>query len=360
MTITGKDELSLVIIDKLSNGTKVKDIPEEYGISLDQAKRLSRYQKVLKQAEQHLTLSAYTKVKDLGLKILYLAPLFKVQDWPGVEEILSVVTKETKRDDLTILLKSLEEKRERVNEYQQTIEKEIRYLNRQKQRLEIKEQELEQLKKKAEETTKELNIYSKETRDFLLDHVGLYNDQYCLIKRVDSLWNKILKKNEIIKYDDLEYVHFISNIDALAQAFEQRIKRGGVYWDYDKEDNRNRGWYDTPESPYYKKGDDLLGGSLKQKIMEVEQEIEENKNELRQIEKQIEQLKKTSVKSFMESVEITNKLSANDLKKHGAVQDTAAKWLYSQGYVVALEVTLPNGKRIDVVGFNENWPCSCD
>ena len=68
----------------------------------------------------------------------------------------------------------------------------------------------------------------------------------------------------------------------------------------------------------------------------------------------MKKLRKTSPKSFMESVEAMNTLSIQDLKRHGELQDKALKWLYNKGYVVASEVTLPNGKRADVVGYNED------
>ena len=56
----------------------------------------------------------------------------------------------------------------------------------------------------------------------------------------------------------------------------------------------------------------------------------------------------------MESVESMNTLSVQDLKCHGELQDKALKWLYNKGYVVASAVALPNGKRADVVGYNED------
>ena len=68
----------------------------------------------------------------------------------------------------------------------------------------------------------------------------------------------------------------------------------------------------------------------------------------------MKQLRKTSPKSFIEAVEATNTLSAHELKLHGELQDKALKWLFNKGYIVASEVTLPNGKRADVVGYNEN------
>ena len=47
MAITGTDDLSLKILDSLESGTKVKDIPGIFSVSLDQAKRLSRYHNIL-------------------------------------------------------------------------------------------------------------------------------------------------------------------------------------------------------------------------------------------------------------------------------------------------------------------------
>ena len=44
--LTGTDPLSLEILDSLSGGMKVKDIPNSFGVSLDQAKRLSSCLKV--------------------------------------------------------------------------------------------------------------------------------------------------------------------------------------------------------------------------------------------------------------------------------------------------------------------------
>lgn len=43
-----------------------------------------------------------------------------------------------------------------------------------------------------------------------------------------------------------------------------------------------------------------------------------------------------------------------ELKRHGEMQDKALKWLYNKGNVVASEVTLPNGRRADVIGFSES------
>jgi|HigsolmetaGSP11D_1036233.scaffolds.fasta_scaffold118231_1 hypothetical protein len=43
MQITGKSELSLKTLEAINKGTKIKEIPKKFPVSLDQAKRLSRY-----------------------------------------------------------------------------------------------------------------------------------------------------------------------------------------------------------------------------------------------------------------------------------------------------------------------------
>lgn len=133
--ITGKDELSLKIIKDLYIGKKVKDIPELFNVSLDQAKRLSRYVNILKKMEQYLSINAQNKVKELGLKVLYLSPLFKNRDWSGLEEILASTFEETTVDELKTMIPALEEKRQRVLELQEEVNRKIESLERKEEQM---------------------------------------------------------------------------------------------------------------------------------------------------------------------------------------------------------------------------------
>ena len=90
MPITGTDDISLTVIDALNAGTKVKDIPAMFPVSIDNAKRLSRYNNFLEKSKNHLSEAALEKIKRIGLKVLHLAPLFKQEDWEGLTEILSI------------------------------------------------------------------------------------------------------------------------------------------------------------------------------------------------------------------------------------------------------------------------------
>jgi hypothetical protein len=73
MPITGSDHVSLKILDSFKRGVKLKDLPSMFPISVDQAKRLSRYYKILARSKEHLNPQAFKKVQMIGLKVLYLA-----------------------------------------------------------------------------------------------------------------------------------------------------------------------------------------------------------------------------------------------------------------------------------------------
>ena len=109
MQITGKDEMSLNVLKAINNGIKIKDIPKMFPVSIDQAKRLSRFNNMHKKIKQNLNSKAVLKFELLGLKALPLSRLFKDEDWHGLNEILMIVDENTKRSDLSKLMKGLDE-----------------------------------------------------------------------------------------------------------------------------------------------------------------------------------------------------------------------------------------------------------
>jgi hypothetical protein len=68
MPITGTDDVSLKILESLRSGVKLKDIPSMFPVSLDQAKRLSRYSNLLEKANTHLHTSEVEKIQMIGIK----------------------------------------------------------------------------------------------------------------------------------------------------------------------------------------------------------------------------------------------------------------------------------------------------
>ena len=68
MPITGTDDISLAVIDALNSGTKVKDIPAMFPISIDNAKRLSRYNNIFRKIEESSICSCIRKNKKHRIK----------------------------------------------------------------------------------------------------------------------------------------------------------------------------------------------------------------------------------------------------------------------------------------------------
>lgn len=370
-TITGTDELSLQILESFEVGIKVKDIPIQFNVSIDQAKRLSRYYKMLQQSKENLSASAYKKVKGIGLKVLHLAPLFKDQDWEGLTEVLSAITEATKRDELPVLIEALQEKRKRIDDFQQEIDNKLSALQRKEKEIAKAKEDIEKAQESIQQQLQFLSKYNKDVQVFLADHLGIAkNGELCLAKRLDYRWQKNLQKKGIISFykpnafsyneadQDRAYIYFIKDLEGLVEDLKKRWKRGwDTRWDYEKESKRveNNAFirWDAPVDPAYRNAEGLAT-DLRSEIDYCNKRIKEIEAERQAIQKEMKQLRKTSPQSFIEQVEASNTLSAHDLKRHGEMQDKALKWLYNKGYIVASEVTLPNNKRADVIGYNES------
>ncbi len=358
-TITGYDELSIQILEELTKGTKLKDIPSLFSISIDQAKRLSRFHNMLTLAASYLSAASLTTLKQIGMKSLYLSELFKAQDWEGLNEILSSVNPDTHREDLKLMIAALHEKRERIQSFKNEVDLKQRAFEWEESQLKAQEKELDRLKKEIDASLRPFQKFEDETKRFLMGHVGVYQGRYCLIKRVDSQWQSSLKKRGLIEYDEWKYINFIPDLDRFAKDYERRAKGGySIDWDeeveWERYDKRKEFGSPPPDGPYYRKGNKLIADSVLNRMDTIQKSIEENKQKQQNLQREMKKLRKTSVQSFMESVEAANTLSVRELRRHGEWQDQAAKWLFQQGYIVATEVVLPNGKRVDVIGYNQD------
>jgi len=369
--ITGTDELSLRILERLkAKDIKVKDIPGEYPISLDQAKRLSRLANVHTAAQENLTVDSYQKIKSLGIKALWLNELFKRKDYEGLEEILSSVDVNTSRELLKKLISSLEFKRERVREVQESTSREIEMIEREKQAAQARIDRVNKLKATLESSVEEFNVYSEEVRDFLLEHVGINNEvgihkeslkngkRFVLIKRIDSLFKKKLQ-NEVgcLFYDKWDYVNVITDLERFASEVEKRLKKGwNVRWDFETEDKRSKGRYWVNDDPYYsnRNNTSLVNNNIMDEIKTLEEEVSKTEKEIKKAERRIRKLRKEKVASFMEAAEASNQLSAREIAQHARVQAKIGRWLFSRGYTrVCFEFVLPDNRRADVIAVNE-------
>jgi len=356
MPITGTDYISVQILDSLNQGIKVKDIPSHFPVSLDQSKRLSRYFNFIKLAEEHLQTNEIQKIKNIGLKILYLSSLFKNEDWDGLTEILSSINIETKRDEFPLLIQALDEKRKRIKEFQEDVENRMQQLESRERELHKLEEEIKKKQKIIKKEISFLNKYPENVQSFLIEHLGIYNEKLVLSRRLDSRWQKLLKKKSILRYDEGNYIWFVDDLDGLVADYHKRTNRKvplGTEWNYEVEYNRHmNSYYHVPLNPDYRLPVGLAI-DLRSSIGEAKLKMKEIKNERKKMQEEIRKLRKTSPKTFIEAVEATNVLSTRELKQHGELQNKALKWLYNKDYIVASEITLPNGKRVDVIGYNE-------
>ena len=72
------------------------------------------------------------------------------------------------------------------------------------------------------------------------------------------------------------------------------------------------------------------------------------------IDDELIRIKHETVHSYMEMAEVSDYLSAADLKRHKELQDKVLKWLFNRGFIAMAEFTLPNGKRADIFAYNES------
>ncbi|WP_240416682.1 hypothetical protein [Paenibacillus periandrae] len=171
--ITGKDKRSLQVLEDLQDGLSVTAAAAKHALSLDQTKRLSRYRSILHAAEKQLSRFALDAVKSQGLRVLYIADLFKTGDWVGLEEVLAACDENTTRDNLKRLVQALVEKRERVQAFQEEAERSIMCLEEQTQQLAAKEDEYQRLKSKIEASLSEFDRYDPDIKAFIIEHVGI-------------------------------------------------------------------------------------------------------------------------------------------------------------------------------------------
>lgn len=357
----------------------MKEVPNHFPVSIDQAKRISRFARILTLCNDHLSPNNCKLIRQLGLKSLYLSELFKNEDWDGLNDILSCITEDIKRDDIPLLVEALKLKRIRIQTLEDKMEIRLTELNRKNKELVENERNLLKLEERIKDEVTFLAKYPKDVREFLIKHLGIAkNGALCLAKRLDYRWQKKLRKEGFIYFNEppyysphfdgieesdkwkkenegMEYVYLVKDLDAIANDYVKRKTKGwGCEWEYDKEMKRmnKHSYWDIPEDSTYKnvKG---LSFDLTTQLNQIKLEIQENKNEKESILKDIAKLKKTSPNSFIEAVEASNYLSEYDIKKHGEMQDKAL-WLFNRGYVAASEITLPHGKRCDVIGYNEN------
>jgi hypothetical protein len=356
-TITGSNPISKRIMLDLDAGLKVSQIPEHYPVSLDQAKRLSRFKNMLFLAKEHLNEDLYNRLEQLGIKSLPLSHLFRQDDWGGIVEILSVVTDETTRDELQLLIDALNEKRERILEFKETVDVSLSQFEKEEKSLRVKEKELLMLQRELEEKLDDFKQYPEPFRSFLGEYLGLYKGKLMLVKRLNVNWQQSLRKQGIIEYDEFHHIYFLKDFNSFIESLKSRHNHGHAYhWDPEKDIKRmskSTPWADVPHDGKYKILQAFYGSFI-DSMNKVKQELEDIKKKKISIEDALIRIKHENVQAYMELAKAADYLSADDLKRRKELQDKALKWLFHHGFIAVAEFPLPNGKIADIFAYNES------
>lgn len=156
------------------------------------------------------------------------------------------------------------------------------------------------------------------------------------------------------------YVWVIHSIEDFAKQLAYRLKYGHyIQWDYEREKYRMRN--NEIGAMYVASDEDYKAirnfteetNQLEQDMQQLETELAALANEKAKLQAELEANKKASILSFEEASIASDLMSEHELLRHKEMQSIAMKWLYNQGFIVASEVVLPNKKRADVIGYNE-------
>ena len=147
------------------------------------------------------------RLNELGLKILVLSDMFKINDWEGISEVLNAVNTDIKRDALAKYPALINEKRNRIAKNQEETEFQIKSIEFKQSLIETKISETEQNYADMKASLALLNDYPKHIIEFLTEHIGLASGKPCLNKRVHQGWHKKLQKDGLIVYDKSVYIY---------------------------------------------------------------------------------------------------------------------------------------------------------
>lgn len=361
MMITGKDPISLQVLEAFTqNHQKLADIAAVFNLSLDQVKRLKRlynYTNTVLAVTNEQTMEQF---KQLCTKGLFLSPYIKAKDTLALTDILPFTTDQTTRDELLELMQQYDNKQERIQSFEQSYQAFLIAVAEKESAFQQKINELVQAKQKLLTKFEFIQQYEPAVQELLLYYVGIHLDGYYgLRRRVDSGFRKALEKKGILQLND-EYVWVIHSMDDFAKQLAYRLKYGHtIQWDYEREKHRMRnneiGMMYIANDEDYKAIRNFTEetNQLEQDMQQLETELAALADEKAKLQADLEANKKASILSFEEASIASDLMSEHELLRHKEMQSIAMKWLYNQGFIVASEVVLPNKKRADVIGYNE-------
>ena len=360
MMITGKDPISLQVLEAFTQQQKLVDIAVAFNLSLDQVKRLKRLYNYTNTVLALTNEQTTEQFKQLGTKGLFLSPYIKANNALALTDILPFTNDLTTRDELLELMQQYDKKQERIQAFEQSYQAFLIASAEKETAFQQKIKELEQAKQKLLAKLEFIQQYEPAIQELLLYYVGIHRDGYYgLRRRVDSGFRKALEKKNIIQLND-EYVWVIHSMDDFAKQLAYRLKYGHyIEWDYEREKHRMRN--NEIGARYVANDEDYKAirnfteetNQLEKEMQQLETELTTLADEKAKLQAELEANKRASILSFEEASIASDLMSERELLRHKEMQSLAMKWLYNQGFIVASEVVLPNKKRADVIGYNE-------
>lgn len=360
MMITGKDPISLQVLEAFTQQQKLVDIAVAFNLSLDQVKRLKRLYNYTNTVLALTNEQTTEQFKQLGTKGLFLSPYIKANNALALTDILPFTNDLTTRDELLELMQQYDKKQERIQAFEQSYQAFLIASAEKETAFQQKIKELEQAKQKLLAKFEFIQQYEPAIQELLLYYVGIHRDGYYgLRRRVDSGFRKALEKKNIIQLND-EYVWVIHSMDDFAKQLAYRLKYGHyIEWDYEREKHRMRN--NEIGARYVANDEDYKAirnfteetNQLEKEMQQLETELTTLADEKAKLQAELEANKRASILSFEEASIASDLMSERELLRHKEMQSLAMKWLYNQGFIVASEVVLPNKKRADVIGYNE-------
>lgn len=348
--LNGLDHTSLQIFKQFNDGRTLGDIARDFDVTINQVKKLKRFYSGIQKTRLSLNEDAAEQFASLGTKAIVLLPLLK-DNLDSFAEVLMVAEPEMRREDLEQLIIHAQEKQQRIAEFKQYYEEHLSKIAKQQKIGTQLETDLNEVRHQLKAQLKGLDKYSKAVQEKLLYYVGPYGEQFALRRRLDSGFRRTLTAKGVIEL--IDYVWEIHDMDAFAEHLASRMKHGYyIEWNKDREYHRNP--YGTASSEDYTKIRSFTEEFDAMEALQNEhmQELENLKLETKQLEKQLKEARAASLQSFQEANEAANLMSTREILRHRDMQNLALKWLYNNGYVAAPEVTLPNMRRADVIGYN--------
>ncbi len=357
--ITGKDPISLQVLEAFTAKQKLADIAAAFNLSLDQVKRLKRFYNYTHTVRDLTNEQTALQFEQLGTKGLFLSSYIKAKSAEALSEILALTSENTTRDELMELMRHYDAKQARIQAFEQMYQSFLTDYGQQEIAYQKKIDELVHEKKRLLTKFHFINSYEPAVQELLLHYVGLYKDGYGLRRRLDSGFRKSLKAKNIIQLNE-EYIWEIKSLDKFAEQLAYRLKYGHfIDWNYEREMSRkqNGSWGAQYVSPAedYKAIQTFTEETeqIEQAIQQLEADLSALASEKARLQTELEANKRASLYSFEEASIASNLMSERELRRHKEMQALAMKWLYNQGFVVASEVVLPNKKRADIISYNE-------